>query len=181
MEPLMFSLLDQATSFFLHEQVHTSILIILTRNLNIFSRFYIEAKLHTDLKTELVKLLSSLEADKHVSLMSAAQSRPFSVPPATMASLCKHLATLNPEYTAIQPQLFSSYLYNCPEWEVSKEGTINPVQLLKYLKSFVFSQLKSKRLLSIPKTTQHCNKIPFLTSGIKKRFEEIIKNLHDYI
>ena len=119
MEPLLLSLLDQATSFFLHEQVHTSILIILTRNLNIFSRFYIEAKLHTDLKTELVKLLSSLEADKHmtrlVSLMSAAQSRPFSVPPATMASLCKHLATLNPEYTAIQPQLFSSYLYNCPE------------------------------------------------------------------
>ena len=36
-----------------------------------------------------------------VSLMSAAQS--------------KHLATPNPEYTAIQPQDFSSYLYNCPE------------------------------------------------------------------
>jgi len=80
------------------------------------NRFYIEAKLHTDLKTELVKLFSSLVADKHVSrlvnLMSAAQSRPFSVPPATMASLCKHLVTLNPEYTSIQPQLFSTYLPN---------------------------------------------------------------------
>ena len=60
LEPLLLSLLDQAMSFFLHEQVLTSILIILTRNLNIFSRFYIEAKLHTDLKTELVKLFSSM-------------------------------------------------------------------------------------------------------------------------
>jgi len=80
------------------------------------NRFYIEAKLHTDLRTELVKLFSSLVSDKHVSrlvnLMAQAQSTPFSVHPATMASVCKHLYNLNPEYTSIQPLLFSSYLPN---------------------------------------------------------------------
>ena len=79
-------------------------------------RFYIEAKLHTDLKTELTKLFSSLVADKHVTrlvnLMVSARSQPFSVPPATMATLCRHLHTLNPEYSTIQPDLFSSYLPN---------------------------------------------------------------------
>ena len=44
--------------------------------------------------------------------MVTARSRPFSVPPATMASLCKHLYALNPDYSAIQPSLFSSYLPN---------------------------------------------------------------------
>ena len=80
------------------------------------NRFYIEAKLHTDLRTELVKLFSSLVSDKHVSrlvnLMTQAQSTPFSVAPAVMSSLCKHLFTLNPSYTSLQPQLFSSYLPN---------------------------------------------------------------------
>jgi len=80
------------------------------------NRFYIEAKLHTDLKTELTKLFSSLVADKHVTrlvnLMVTARSQPFSVPPATMATLCRHLYTLNPDYSAIQPGLFSSYLPN---------------------------------------------------------------------
>ena len=80
------------------------------------NRFYIEAKLQTDLKTELTRVFSSLVADKHVTrlvnLMVSAQSRPFSVPPATMATLCKHLYTLNPDYSAIQPGLFSAYLPN---------------------------------------------------------------------
>ena len=57
---------------------------------SIFSRHYIEAELHTDLRTELVKLFFSLVADKNVA-------------PATMASLCKHLATINPAYRAILP------------------------------------------------------------------------------
>ena len=47
------------------------------------NRFYIEAKLHTDLKTELTKVFSSLVADKHVArlvpLMARAQAQPFSV------------------------------------------------------------------------------------------------------
>ena len=86
------------------------------QTLQILFRFYIEAKLHTDLKTELTKLFSSLVADKHVTrlvnLMVTARSQPFSVPPATMATLCRHLYTLNPDYSAIQPGLFSSYLPN---------------------------------------------------------------------
>ena len=63
---------------------------------SIFSRSYIEAKLHTDLKTELVKLFFSLVADKNVA-------------PATMASLCKHLATINPAFRAILPIVFYQY------------------------------------------------------------------------
>ena len=55
-------------------------------------------------------------ADKHVArlvnLMVSAQSRPFSVPPSTMSTLCKHLYTLNPDYSAIQPALFAAYLPN---------------------------------------------------------------------
>jgi len=80
------------------------------------NRFYIEAKLGTDLKTELTRVFSSLVADKHVArlvqLMVSAQSRPFSVPPSTMSTLCKHLYTLNPDYSAIQPALFAAYLPN---------------------------------------------------------------------
>ena len=108
------------------------------------NRFYIEAKLHTDLKTELTKIFSSLVADKHVArlvlLMAKAQALPFSVRlyyypfvkvkklcqtlnqvkmyiilqvhPEVMATLCKHLYTLNPEYTEINPSLFSSFLPN---------------------------------------------------------------------
>ena len=80
------------------------------------NRFYIEAKLHTDLKTELTKIFSSLVADKHVArlvpLMAKAQALPFSVHPEVMSTLCKHLFTLNPEYTEINPALFSSFLPN---------------------------------------------------------------------
>ena len=82
----------------------------------LFIRFYIEAKLHTDLKTELTKLFSCLVADKHVkrliNLMVMVQSIPFSVPPDIMATLCRHLYTLNPDYANIHPGLFSSYLPN---------------------------------------------------------------------
>ena len=80
------------------------------------NRFYIEAKLHTDLKTELTKIFSSLVADKHVArlvpLMARAQAQPFSVHPEVMSTLCKRLYTLNPEYTEINPNLFSSFLPN---------------------------------------------------------------------
>merc|ERR1719291_1412094 len=80
------------------------------------NRFYIEAKLHTDLKTELIKIFSCLVADPHVArlipLMVTAQSQPFCFPPAVMSTMCKHLYQLNPEYIRIQPRLFSSYLPN---------------------------------------------------------------------
>ena len=80
------------------------------------NRFYIEAKLHTDLKTELLKVFTSIVADQHVSrlipLMVTAQSKPFCIPPAVMSTMCKHLYQLNPDYTVIEPKLFSSYLPN---------------------------------------------------------------------
>ena len=80
------------------------------------NRFYIEAKLHTDLKSELIKVFTSLVADQHVSrlipLMVTAQSKPFCIPPSVMSTMCKHLYQLNPEYTVIEPRLFSSYLPN---------------------------------------------------------------------
>jgi len=80
------------------------------------NRFYIEAKLHTDLKSELMKIFTSLVSDQHVNrlipLMVAAQSTPFCIPPPVMSTMCKHLYQLNPEYTVIEPRLFSSYLPN---------------------------------------------------------------------
>jgi len=80
------------------------------------NRFYIEAKLHTDLKTELLKVFTSIVADQHVSrlipLMVTAQAKPFCIPPPIMSTMCKHLYQLNPDYTVIEPKLFSSYLPN---------------------------------------------------------------------
>jgi len=80
------------------------------------NRFYIEAKLHTDLRSELIKVFTSLVSDQHVNrlipLMVTAQSTPFCIPPAVMSTMCKHLYQLNPEYTRIEPRLFSSYLPN---------------------------------------------------------------------
>merc|ERR1719228_1022165 len=80
------------------------------------NRFYIEAKLRTDLKTELIKVFSSLVSDQHVArlipLMVTAQSQPFSIPPAVMSTMCRHLNQLNPQYTNIEPKLFSNYLPN---------------------------------------------------------------------
>jgi len=80
------------------------------------NRFYIESKLHTDLRTELIKVFSRDVSDQHVTrlipLMVKAQGTPFAVPPATMATMCKHLYQLNPEYISVQPKLFSSYLPN---------------------------------------------------------------------
>jgi len=80
------------------------------------NRFYIESKLHTDLRTELIKVFSGLVSDQHVQrlipLMVAAQCTPFAVPPPTMATMCKHLYQLNPEYISVEPRLFSSYLPN---------------------------------------------------------------------
>lgn len=80
------------------------------------NRFYIEAKLHTDLKTELLKVFTKMVSDQHVSrlipLMVKAQATPFCIPPPIMSTMCKHLYQLSPDYTTIEPKLFSSYLPN---------------------------------------------------------------------
>lgn len=80
------------------------------------NRFYIEAKLQTDLRRELLKIFSAMLSDQHVrrllALMSEAQGRPFAVEPQVMASLCTHLHQLNPEYAQLSPAVFSRFLPN---------------------------------------------------------------------
>lgn len=80
------------------------------------NRFYIETKLHTDLKTELIKIFSGTVSDPHVGrlipLMVAAQQLPFAIPPAIMSTMCKRLYQLNPDYITVEPKLFSSFLPN---------------------------------------------------------------------
>jgi len=80
------------------------------------NRFYIETKLNTTLRSELLRVFSSMFSDIHVErlipLMTNAQTRPFSVHPERMASICKYLFQLNPEYCKLQPSLFQHYLPN---------------------------------------------------------------------
>jgi len=80
------------------------------------NRFYIESKLKTSLHAELLRVFSSFLADHHVKrlipLMVEAQSRPFSVQPEMMATLCKYLYQLNHEYIRLEPNLFQHYLPN---------------------------------------------------------------------
>jgi len=80
------------------------------------NRFYIETKLKTSLQTELLKVFSSMFSDVHVKrlipLMAEAQSRPFSVRPDFMATICKYLHQLNTEYSTLNPCLFQHYLPN---------------------------------------------------------------------
>lgn len=80
------------------------------------NRFYIQSKLHTDLKSELIKIFSSLVSDPHVGrlipLMVTAQSQPFCILPVVMSTMCKRLYQLNPDYIMVEPKLFSSYLPN---------------------------------------------------------------------
>ena len=116
------------------------------------NRFYIEAKLGTDLKTELTRVFSSLVADKHVTrlvnLMVSAQSRPFSVPPATMSTLCKHLYTLNPDYSAIQPGLFSAYLPNVGPRMTEEDLQVTIFFYLSSSYFFIFqAQINADKLL----------------------------------
>jgi hypothetical protein len=80
------------------------------------NRFYIETKLHTDLKSELLKVFSALVSDQHIRrllpLLNEARSRPFMIAPAVMSTMCKHLYQLNPEYAQMEPKLFSNFLPN---------------------------------------------------------------------
>lgn len=80
------------------------------------NRFYIELKLKTSLHVELLKVFSSMFSDLHVNrlipLMVEAQGMPFSVQPKMMATICKHLHQLKPEYSLLHPALFQHYLPN---------------------------------------------------------------------
>lgn len=80
------------------------------------NRFYIETKLQTDLKKELLKVFSAMVADQHVrrllALMTEAQARPFTVEPQVMAAICTHLHQLNADYAHLSPTVFARFLPN---------------------------------------------------------------------
>jgi len=83
---------------------------------NYMNRYYVAAKLNTDLDVELRKLFVSHVADAHIShllpLLVEASAKPFAVPPPTMARLVTGLHGLKAEYASLRPQLFSRYLPN---------------------------------------------------------------------
>lgn len=100
------------------------------------NRFYIESKLHTELKVisdvpprwtlisvnvtlnpvqaELWKSFCLVVADRHlerlVALLEVAQATPFSVEPGVMAEVARRLHQLRPAYTAARPSLFSRWV-----------------------------------------------------------------------
>ena len=99
------------------------------------NRFYIESKLHTELKVmsdvpprwtlsvnvtlnpvqaELGKSFCLEVADRHlerlVALLEVAQATPFSVEPGVMAEVARRLHQLRPAYTAARPSLFSRWV-----------------------------------------------------------------------
>jgi hypothetical protein len=100
---------DSSVQFFHASEGIVRIFLYLSRN-------YIETKLKTSLQSELMKIFSSSYTDLHVKrllpLMAEAQSRPFSVQPVKMATICKQLYQLNPGYIGLHPALFLHYLPN---------------------------------------------------------------------
>jgi len=95
---------------------------------NYMNRFYIETKLKTDLNIELRKLFVQYVADRHVPVLIPilvdATSKPFAVPPPTMASLIKNLHELKPDFSQLRPHLFAKYLPSilppCQEADLEK-------------------------------------------------------------
>jgi len=83
---------------------------------NYMNRFYVESKLGTDLRQELLSRFKSLVVDPHannlIPLLLDAQSKPFMVAPATMANIVKQLHALSPELLVTQPQLFARFIPN---------------------------------------------------------------------
>ncbi|XP_023339768.1 CDK2-associated and cullin domain-containing protein 1-like [Eurytemora carolleeae] len=100
---------DSSVQFFHASEGIVRIFLYLSRN-------YIETKLKTSLQEELMKIFSSMYTDLHVNrllpLMAEAQSKPFSVQPVKMATICKQLHLLNPAYTSLHPDIFLQYLPN---------------------------------------------------------------------
>merc|ERR1719370_1859086 len=83
---------------------------------NYMNRFYVESKLGTDLRKELLQLFKSHVVDHHatglIPLLLDAQSKPFMVGPAVMANIVKQLHALCPDLVAAQPQLFVRFIPN---------------------------------------------------------------------
>lgn len=78
------------------------------------NRFYVATKLDTDIQTELLKLYGTAVADAVVQPVVKAvaelKQTPFSVSPAVVNSLLGNLHKINPNYSQLDPDLFSSHL-----------------------------------------------------------------------
>lgn len=83
---------------------------------NYMNRFYVESKLNTDMKTELLGLFAIYVAEQHfekiISMLREALTKPFSVKPEVMSNLVKNLYLLKPESAMICPDLFSKFIPN---------------------------------------------------------------------
>lgn len=98
----------KAISQFFHAL--TSIVPIFTY----MNRFYIEGKLHTDLRTELMKLfaehVSNALVPRLLPLLEEANHQPFRVAPNVMQAIVQNLHSLDPAYAQLAPDLFSRHL-----------------------------------------------------------------------
>lgn len=83
---------------------------------NYMNRFYVESKLGTDLRKELLKLFKIHVIDPHstglIPLLLDAQSKPFMIAPSIMANIVKQLHTLSPDLATTHPQLFVRFIPN---------------------------------------------------------------------
>lgn len=83
---------------------------------NYMNRFYVESKLGTDLRKELLKLFKIHVVDPHstalVPLLLDAQSKPFMIAPDVMANIVKQLHALCPDLVNSHPQLFVRFIPN---------------------------------------------------------------------
>jgi len=81
---------------------------------NYMNRFYVESKLGTDLRRELLNLFKLHVVDRHAEalmpLLLEAQSQPFLIAPAVMANVVTQLHALAPELVKTQPQLFAKFI-----------------------------------------------------------------------
>lgn len=78
------------------------------------NRFYLENKMHSTLKDELLKVFNNEVAKKHIGkiliVIIDVQSQPFVVSPSVLSELIKNLYKLNPEFAMLSPEIFSKYI-----------------------------------------------------------------------
>jgi len=78
------------------------------------NRYYLENKMQTNLKSELLKLYSEQLADAFIEsilqILVVAQGNPFSISPSMTQSLLQSLHTINTTYCTINPDLFARHI-----------------------------------------------------------------------
>uniref|UniRef100_T1ISH3 Cullin N-terminal domain-containing protein n=1 Tax=Strigamia maritima TaxID=126957 RepID=T1ISH3_STRMM len=83
---------------------------------NYMNRFYVENKLHSDLKVELLRVFTNIVIESHFeklnTMLREAQAKPFEVSPAVMATIIKGLYSFKPEIAQKNPILFARFIPN---------------------------------------------------------------------